>query len=769
MMAAPDPSIQLAQKLAGNDKKTRDRAMRKLRRYLRARSDGFTEEEFCKIWKGLFYCMWMQDKPLLQEELARNMSQLIHSLQTKQSQQLFLRTFWQTLNREWNGIDRLRLDKFYTLSRFVLRQSVELLKKASWDVSLVGEFLAMLTEEVLHGAARGVQLHLIDIYLDELAAVGAAELPADLNLKLIEPFNRIASKTKDPLLLQSVLSGIFQSVLDQAPFAIEDLMREIKETSDAADTGDAAEESGSTLQDDDIGPVLQFDYEAVADRLFALASRKHTPAHNRKRLYRLVKQFRDLAEGNFPQDDFPEEVSTDEDDDEFSSWRFRQRQKKFLEHESVAPAQEGKEQPKKRKRVKEGAGTAGPPEPQDAMDPPPVKKKCKKNRSDVSETSAEKPPQPLLNGLAKQHPAESAADLADACVSASPPSISQKLLMKRRRRGLIRVGFGVLPSRVGLLARRRQILQYRGHGRRASLPVTEHQEKASSPASELQKKTPEPQVNASSVPAFKPRKKAPEPAVTVASAPPTAPQKKAAAAPPPEGQKKAIIAPASGSKNKSPEPQQKATASVSKPQGKAPELQKATPLESEPLQKAAPAPQPQKKKAAPAPQPQKKTAAPAPQPQKKTAAPAPQPQKKTAAPAPQPQKKTAAPAPQPQKKTAAPAPQPQKKTAAPAPQPQKKTNSTQEDFVSFLKADAPKPAFVKKLKGKQQINGNSKKVTFSLNKNMTAEFKRTDRSLLVSPTGSHRVPFNPEQKPQHGVLKTPTRSPHPRPRAKDFF
>ncbi|KAG8431750.1 hypothetical protein GDO86_020164 [Hymenochirus boettgeri] len=136
-MASLEPAVQLAQKLAANDKKTRDRALRKLRRYLSARSaaetGGFTEEEFSKLWKGLFYCMWMQDKPLLQEDLAQSMSQLLHKLQTKQSQNLFLRTFWQTVNREWNGIDRLRLDKFYKLIRLVFRESVELLKKADWE------------------------------------------------------------------------------------------------------------------------------------------------------------------------------------------------------------------------------------------------------------------------------------------------------------------------------------------------------------------------------------------------------------------------------------------------------------------------------------------------------------------------------------------------------------------------------------------------------------------------------------------------------------
>lgn len=64
-----------------------------------------------------------------------------------------------------------------------------------------------------------------------------------------------------------------------------------------------------------------------------------------------------------------------------------------------------------------------------------------------------------------------------------------------------------------------------------------------------------------------------------------------------------------------------------------------------------------------------------------------------------------------------------------------------------------------------------------------AEFRKTDRSILVSPMGASRVAFNPEQRPLHGVLKSP-RSPasttpttkklllptaQRRPRAMDFF
>jgi ribosomal RNA-processing protein 1 len=30
-----------------------------------------------RIWKGLFYCYWMSDKPLVQEELAENIASMI--------------------------------------------------------------------------------------------------------------------------------------------------------------------------------------------------------------------------------------------------------------------------------------------------------------------------------------------------------------------------------------------------------------------------------------------------------------------------------------------------------------------------------------------------------------------------------------------------------------------------------------------------------------------------------------------------------------------
>ncbi|XP_005548630.3 ribosomal RNA processing protein 1 homolog A isoform X2 [Macaca fascicularis] len=322
------PEIQLAQRLAGNEQVTRDRAVRKLRKYIVARTQraagGFTHDELLKVWKGLFYCMWMQDKPLLQEELGRTISQLVHAFQTTEAQHLFLQAFWQTMNREWTGIDRLRLDKFYMLMRMVLNESLKVLKIRGWEERQIEELLELLTSEILHPSSQaphGVKSHFIEIFLEELTKVGAEELTADQNLKFIDPFCRIAARTKDSLVLNNITRGIFETIVEQAPLAIEDLLNELdaRDEEAASDSEESSEdgsvcraepEAGEQTGDDrdSGGPVLQFDYEAVANRLFEMASRQSTPSQNRKRLYKVIRKLQDLAGGIFPEDEIPEKA-----------------------------------------------------------------------------------------------------------------------------------------------------------------------------------------------------------------------------------------------------------------------------------------------------------------------------------------------------------------------------------------------------------------------------------------------------------------------------
>lgn len=93
-------------KLAANEKGTRDQAVNGLRTYLRSRKE-FSEEELLKLWKGLFYCMWMSDKPRNQQQLARDLSELIDIVSGPMVVP-FVDAFWKTMAREWTGIGRLR-------------------------------------------------------------------------------------------------------------------------------------------------------------------------------------------------------------------------------------------------------------------------------------------------------------------------------------------------------------------------------------------------------------------------------------------------------------------------------------------------------------------------------------------------------------------------------------------------------------------------------------------------------------------------------------
>ncbi|XP_051258813.1 ribosomal RNA processing protein 1 homolog B isoform X2 [Dicentrarchus labrax] len=485
MASDPEPEVQFAQRLASNEKPVRTRAMKKLRKYLNVRSQrgGFTGDELLKLWKGLFYCLWMQDKPLLQEELSKQISSLIHSFQDVDGQFLYMESFLQTFKREWTGIDRLRMDKFFQLVRFMFRQTFEMLKRKKWESSVVGRFLELLTVQVLQsgsGAPSGLQFHILDLYMTELATVGSAELTADQNLIFIEPFCKTAAKTKDRGLFRTICSSIFSAIIDQAPFAIDELMKEVKAASDSdsgqASEGDDGEEQQTASKpvgkkktgrpingkksteeeedeeededydddddddellhledsdseapcDEDIGPVLQFDYSALANKLFELASRSSTPSQNRQRLYKIIKVLRDLSEGIFPQDEYPEEVSTDEDDDMFGSRKRMKRRKPRMEEEDEGDAPASKKRKKKEastpnKQNKDSAQDDA--EPADLTTNPENKKKKRKKRKKkkkaAGEGNAEKSEQEQIvdQSLVKEAEAETQSSVSSVKVT----------------------------------------------------------------------------------------------------------------------------------------------------------------------------------------------------------------------------------------------------------------------------------------------------------------------------------------------------------------
>ncbi|KAF2842508.1 hypothetical protein M501DRAFT_421917 [Patellaria atrata CBS 101060] len=197
--------------LASSDKKLRDKAVESLQLYISNRKQ-FEELELLKLWKGLFYCVWMSDRPRAQQQLARDLADLMEIL-PPETIVPFLSAFWKTIAREWNGIDVLRMDKFMFLVRQYLATTFQQLSKQNWlNSGMIESCMTMLEEIPLnakdHRLPNGLRYHVLDIYVDELDKVDAerdSDIPLELllkplrNLEKSSPTKSVRLKAKEAL------------------------------------------------------------------------------------------------------------------------------------------------------------------------------------------------------------------------------------------------------------------------------------------------------------------------------------------------------------------------------------------------------------------------------------------------------------------------------------------------------------------------------------------------------------------------------------------
>lgn len=178
------------------DRPTRDKAVQSLRTFLSGRRD-LPPLELLKLWKGLFYCMWMSDRPRTQQALADSLADLVSVLPTGTIIP-FLRAYWQTMQREWTNIDVLRMEKFLLLTRRYLGATFKVLQKGNWEEALVRQHLDLLEEIPCNvenmRIPNGMRFHVIDIYVDELDRAGALENEVPLDM-LLEPLKNLAQKS----------------------------------------------------------------------------------------------------------------------------------------------------------------------------------------------------------------------------------------------------------------------------------------------------------------------------------------------------------------------------------------------------------------------------------------------------------------------------------------------------------------------------------------------------------------------------------------------
>ncbi|KAI0485057.1 Nop52-domain-containing protein [Xylariaceae sp. FL0804] len=135
-MAEPDATnMPFIKNLASSIPKTRLAAVDSLRTFLSApsRARRLGRLDHLRLWKGLFYAVWMCDRPRPQQALCADLASLLDALPVGTDNdnndpaavvRRWLAAFWETMAREWTGVDVLRMDKFLLLVRRVLGASL---------------------------------------------------------------------------------------------------------------------------------------------------------------------------------------------------------------------------------------------------------------------------------------------------------------------------------------------------------------------------------------------------------------------------------------------------------------------------------------------------------------------------------------------------------------------------------------------------------------------------------------------------------------------
>ncbi|ESZ94759.1 hypothetical protein SBOR_4871 [Sclerotinia borealis F-4128] len=266
-MATDITNTKLVKELAANDKKTRDAALLSLRTYLSA-SRSLTPLDYLKIHSGLFYCMWMCDRPLPQQSLATSLSSLLSSLPPS-NQGAFYMGFWEIMRKEWERIDVLRMEKFLLVVRRYLGAGFELYVSSSTSAgkktggkksakaesaSAAGEAILAVLSEIPCGTGpdaqrtpNGMRFHVIDIWMDELDKLGIidaakeSEEGAEKLERLLEPLRKLGKESLNKIVRKKVKEAL----------ADERLPENEKEGSAGEDGEKSGEKSDEDMDEDE--------------------------------------------------------------------------------------------------------------------------------------------------------------------------------------------------------------------------------------------------------------------------------------------------------------------------------------------------------------------------------------------------------------------------------------------------------------------------------------------------------------------------------------
>ncbi|XP_055638082.1 ribosomal RNA processing protein 1 homolog isoform X1 [Toxorhynchites rutilus septentrionalis] len=322
--------LKFVKTLAGNDVKLRRKVLKNLKTWLATRSRStfaFSNSDFLRLWKGLFYCMWMSDKPLVQENLAEEIASLLKCFDGAEVSVQFFAAFLETMSAEWFGIDTWRIDKFMMLVRRCTRQMLQVLHEENWPEHIVESLMQQVECTVLNPSKCpfGLTKHFDDLFLEEIAKVSNAIIDPAIIHRIVRSYAIRLLGTNDVRLIKHIISSIFHSLLYQSELG-QDFQEKFdlwKKTSFATNnindvefdvnyeyssdvSEEAVEEETEKVYDPRAGQVdvvineIKFDPLKIVEIFEENRFKSFVTSKGKKYMKMLVKQYKKFANGVFP-------------------------------------------------------------------------------------------------------------------------------------------------------------------------------------------------------------------------------------------------------------------------------------------------------------------------------------------------------------------------------------------------------------------------------------------------------------------------------------
>ncbi len=250
----------------------------------------------------------------VQQELAFNLSRLVRAISLDKDRVfLFLATFFTTIQREWAGIDKHRVDKYLSLIRRMLYEALRYCLPSAADssggsIGHIQHLSILLSKAVLSKPANGIRFHVCEIFVEEVCSA-APDIASEELLLALEPFFAMARSCSDRVLFERIVKDVFEVLLTRVltqqqqqkllPHQVDVIGPGVAEASSSdevdllEDAAGVAVDMAAIFQDQQFRALnvqralLRVDLAPFAKKIFAVASDKATQVGNRARLFEL--------------------------------------------------------------------------------------------------------------------------------------------------------------------------------------------------------------------------------------------------------------------------------------------------------------------------------------------------------------------------------------------------------------------------------------------------------------------------------------------------